>query len=310
MSGRRFWIALLVGVLGCGETTGGATDEERGLALQRVRVRDATPAELRPVTMSAAELDAFLRLALALEGVTSTKTPGRWLLGHIGPEPGWSLSISAGVVYGVATREGLAEVVTDGEVKAVWTAEARVRAPGRRDAVTYALEAESSGPFSGDARALRTALGRQIGASAVRLAERLGNRLVVVSKTAAELIALTSAPTSEMRFAAVEQLAQLRAKEAVPTLAKRLREEPEAGIKLRVIGALAEIGDPRAAEALIAAADPKDRELLGACIDALSVVGGRRVDDFLDILASHDAPDIREMVEAAQARRGRLGETP
>jgi len=307
MKMRGAWIVLLVAFLGCGDPPTTQGGEETGLVLKRVRVRDSTPPDLRPVTLQTADLEAFLRLALALEGVTTDRTPARWLLGPIGPQAGWSVSVSARVVYGIATREGLAEVVTNGEVKAVWTAEARILAPGRRDAVTYAIESESSGAFAGDKATLRSMLATHVGTAAVVLAERLAHRLVMLSKSAADLVGLISSPIRETRFAAVEQLAQLRATEAVPSLADRLREEPEASIKLRIIGALAEIGDPRAADALISAADPKNRELLGACIDALSVVGGQRVDDFLEILASHDAPDIREMVEAAQARRARLG---
>ena len=301
---------LLMALLGCGEAPVGETGAEVGLALTKLRIRDATPADLRPVTIASSDLEGALRLALALEGMTPTATPARWLLGPVGPQSGWSLSISARAVYGVATRDGLADVVTPGEAKAVWTAEARIRAPGQRTAVTYSIEAEAGHPFSGDARALGKALGRHLGTAALVLAERLANRLVMLSKTAPELISLVGDDLPETRFAAVEQLAQLRAVDAVPALAQRLRDEPEFSIKLRVIGALAEIGDPRAADALISAADPKNRELLGACVDALSVVGGQRVDDFLEILASHDAPDIREMVEAARARRGRLGGQP
>ena len=303
MSSKFVLIGLSVAIAACAGPAEAPATAPTGLALKRLRVKDATPPELRPIALEIVDLEGVVRLALGLEGVTERQTPGRWLFGPGAFESGWSLSISARVVYGVATREGLAETISAGEAKAVWTAEARVRAPGRPEPVTYYVDAEAGGAFAGDGPALRRQLADHVAAAAVQLAERISSRVTMVKKGPSELLTLLDAAASKTRLAAVEQLAQLRAKVAVPALAKRLTDETEQVIRLRIVGALAEIGDPRAASALISAADPKDRALLRACVDALSVVGGQRVDDFLDVLASHDAPDIREMVEAAQARR-------
>ena len=73
-------------------------------------------------------------------------------------------------------------------------------------------------------------------------------------------------------------------------------------MKHRLIGAFAEIGDRRAAPVLIGLADTGDREMLHSILEALGVIGGDRVEDFLDILAMHDASFIREMVESARGR--------
>ena len=89
---------------------------------------------------------------------------------------------------------------------------------------------------------------------------------------------------------------------AVEAIASQLRIEKNRDVKHRMIGALSEIGDEKAAQALIHLADPRDRETLAAILDALTVVGGQRVDDFFDILSMHDASDVRELVSDARRR--------
>ena len=86
------------------------------------------------------------------------------------------------------------------------------------------------------------------------------------------------------------------------TLAARVAIEEDREVKLRLIGAIAELGDERAAQALISIADTRDREMLGAVLDALSSVGGERVQEFLGILSMHDSAQIRDMVESARRR--------
>lgn len=137
------------------------------------------------------------------------------------------------------------------------------------------------------------------------MVQRLLTRTAVVGLKAQALTQRLADADWVVRLAAVEQLAVLRDPSTVGALASHAKTEQNREVLLRLIGVLGELGDDRAAQALIGLANPRDREMLRGVLDALSVVGGERVTDFFDILASHDAPDVREMVEEARSRLAR-----
>ncbi len=266
-----------------------------GPVVTRLRVIDATPPTHRPAALDAAALEGALKAAL--EGAGLTIEPGAR------SEDRWRVSVEARVVYGVALDDGLATAVQPGEGKAVWEMELKLRPPGTIEAMHGWLEAQDAAPFAGgDAAALRAALEARVKAPLPRLARGLKRQVEVLERDVPGLVDALSDEDADVRKAAAGRLGMLRATAAVPAIAARIEQEEDRAVLLRMVGALSEIGDDRAAEALIALANPRDRELLRAVIDALSVVGGKRVEDFFDILSSHDAADVRAMVQQARAR--------
>ncbi len=132
--------------------------------------------------------------------------------------------------------------------------------------------------------------------------QAVGERLAVMTSPLPKLVEhLRSASVGE-RLAAVDRLTSDGARVAVPALRLALRTEKVPEVKLRMVGALAELGDPRAVEDLVAVADTRDTELLVAVLDALVVLGGERATEFLALLSTHDAPEIRALVEHARLR--------
>lgn len=261
----------------------------------RLRVLDATPPTHRPVALDRAALEAALTKALTAEGLTVQ--PGAR------PDDVWRVAVEARVVYGIALDDGLADSVRPGEGKAVWEMELKLRPPGTIEAMHGWLEASDAAPFAGaDEAALRAALEAHVKAPLPRLARGLKRQVDVLGRDVPGLVDALSDDDPDVRQAAAGRLGMLRATAAVPALAARIEQEKHRAALLRMVGALSEIGDDRAAEALIGLANPRDRELLRAVVDALSVVGGKRVEDFFDILSSHDAADVRAMVQQARSR--------
>lgn len=267
------------------------------IVVTHLEVLDTTPPQLRPATIPQAKLQSMVQQTLTDAG----------LLLNTPPSPStWRATISARATYGLTTGDGLLGTVAPGDARVVWGVEVELKAPGRSEASHAWFQGEASAPFAGTkAAALQVALTAQARAALAPVTAGLTARREVMSLRTPALIERLTAKHAATRLAVVDRLAELRAKEAVPALATLAGAEPDRSIKLRVVGALAEIGDARAATTLIDLADPKDRVMLRAVVEALSVVGGERVDDFLDLLASHDAPDVREMIEQARARRVR-----
>lgn len=230
--------------------------------------------------------------------------PWRAALDRAGvPRDHWAVEIDARAVYGLVGEGGVAQTIAPGEAKAVWTVELALKSPDRAPTLYAFANGESDARFEGaDAAALVPVLEAQVAAAAAEAAKQVAAQVDTLGQPVEALIAALGADDPLVRRAAAERLGMLRAAIAVPTLAERVQVEPDRDAQLRMVGALAEIGDDRAAEALIALANPRDRELLRAVIDALGVLGGPRVRDFLDILAHHDDADVRLLVEQARMR--------
>lgn len=219
------------------------------------------------------------------------------------PRGYWAVEVEGRAVYGRVGEAGIAPEAGPGELKAVWTVELALRPPDGSPTMYAFAGGEDAAVFDGaDAEAMRPALAARIEAAAAIAARQVHAQVDTLGQDEAALIGAVKADDPLVRRAAAERLGMLRAPAAVPALSEQVQVEPDRDAQLRMIGALAEIGDDRAAEALIALANPRDRELLRAVIDALSVVGGTRVDDFFSILAHHDDADVRLLVEQARLR--------
>lgn len=270
------------------------------LVVTRLQVVDGTPPDRRPVAVPAAHLREALEGALKGAGYS---------IGEAG-DGDWSVRIDAQVVYGLTDGTGLLDTEKTADAQARWGVEVELKPPDRPEASHAWLEGEAKAKHTPGEEPLGAVMAQQTSAALAAVQAGLTARRESIQLTEAQLIERLQDSAEQVRWAAVDRLAEMKAKGAVPALAKRAGVEASRTIKLRIVGALAEIGDDRAAQALIGLAQPRDRELLRAVVDALSVVGGERVDDFLDILATHDAADVRQMVEQARARMARKARRP
>jgi hypothetical protein len=261
----------------------------------KIRVQDHTPLDRRPAPVPTEELTAMVREALGGAGV---------LVADKAPPGAWRVSVDLEVIYGVTDGEGIAAQAVAGTAKALWDAEIRMRPPESEEGFYAYLQGVDEAQFAGDAAALPGALRERLKKGLQPVAKSVRARADAFARDVPALVEGLSDADPDVRIASASRLAMLKAPQAVPALAARIVKEQEREVVLRMVGALAEIGDDRATDALIQLADPKDRELLRAVVDALSAMGGRRVTDFLDILSTHDSPEIREMVEDARKRLG------
>ncbi|MGK0362462.1 MAG: hypothetical protein ACI9U2_004783 [Bradymonadia bacterium] len=299
-------LARLIGLLGlvclgaCSkdkETAAAAPSTQApppALVVSRLRVIDETPPAHRPVTLPLAALEAPWKAALTAQGFTFTASADAV-----------AVRLDARVVYGLTTGEGLLDAVGPGQAEVRWAIKVKLRPPGSAVDDYAFVEGHAGAPFDGDAAALATALRAQIESAVAQPAADIKARALLMTLTPTHLVTRLKSPDARIRLAAVDRLGALRATLAVPALVELSKTEKERIVLLRVIGALSEIGDDDAAKALISLANLRDREMLRAVVNALSVVGGARVSDFLDILSVHDADDVREMVDIARARLAR-----
>ncbi len=291
------WVlfVLLVGQSGCGscdfgrEVSGGAA-----LVVHVEPVLDQTPPSLRPIVLEPRWAQDHLRSAMAVAGSSRRE---------ISPEieAGSLLSIRPRLTYGFALADGLQATPSPGDVVVRWQVVARLtveRAPEL--AFEYGTEHLHRVPFpGGDAEA---ALRQAVLASLAPLCERLLQSATVAAGTQTSLRDALTSPDISTRRIAADRVGQLRLRGLAPVVGLQLAAETDEALRLRLIGLSGELGDPATVPALIAQAELKDRPRLLAVMDALSRLGGARVEEFFDVLSSHDDPEIRGLVEAARGR--------
>jgi hypothetical protein len=263
------------------------------VVLGRLRIVDDTPADRRPWAATPEQLEGPLRAALTAAGV-QTSAPAA---------TDWLLTAKARVVYGLGGPDGALRAIPEaGPAAARWQVELALRVPGEPAPIESVFEGRGEARFEGPPEALGPELTRLLTEGLAGLTADVSGRLDVLTRPVAELLALLDDASPVRRRLAVDRLATLRSLAAVPALGARLRREEDRVLRLRIVGALAELGDPRAADALVAIADPKDRELLVAIVDTLALLGGPSAVAFLDVLADHDAPEVRALVAQARER--------
>lgn len=270
-----------------------APQARANVVLGRLRIIDETPPDRRPWSPTPEQLEAPLRAALEAAGVrTAAPSPTDWLL-----------TAKARVVYGIGGPDGqLRARAEPGTLGARWQVELALRVPGEAAPLESVFDGRGEGRFEGAAESLGPELTKLLAQGVAGLTADVAARLEVVTRPVPELITLLDDASPARRRLAIDRLAMLRSRTAVPALGARLRREQDRELALRVVGALAEIGDPRAADALVAVADPKDREMLVAIVDTLALLGGPSAVAFLDVLADHDAPEVRALVAQARER--------
>lgn len=273
------------------------------VVVTRLAVEEATPPEYR-VAAPATDLTALVRTRLEGAGFTFADSA---------PDDAVRLTLEARLARGLTAGEGFllptAERPVGTRTRAVWVVEGKLKVPGGTGGEYLFLEGADEAPLepTGEPTA---ALARHAEKALDPVVQGLLVRTALVGQSAQALVGKLADADWAVRLAAVERLAVLRDASTMEALVNLAKTEQNREVLLRLIGVFGELGDDRAAQALIGLANPRDREMLRAVLDALSVVGGERVTDFFDILASHDAPDVREMVEEARARLARKAEAP
>jgi len=127
-------------------------------------------------------------------------------------------------------------------------------------------------------------------------------RVMQLTAPVDEVLARLAGQDAEGRLLAVDRLSIERADIAVPALRQAIRTEASPAARVRMVGALGALGDPRAADDLIALADTRDAELFVAVIDALVQLGGPKAREFFALMSTHDSTEIRALVEDAAVR--------
>jgi|MDSW01.1.fsa_nt_gb hypothetical protein len=120
-------------------------------------------------------------------------------------------------------------------------------------------------------------------------------RLDLLKKPVSELLTiLPTATEKRKRLFLITRLGELKALDAVEPMITLLKAEQDDDIVLRLIGTLAQIGDDRAVEAMIATTRLKDEIFMVQVVYAIGGIGGRMAEGFLVTLASgHPSPRIK-----------------
>jgi HEAT repeat protein len=111
-------------------------------------------------------------------------------------------------------------------------------------------------------------------------------------------------PEADVRAAAADALAALRCEGAFDDLQQVLNTSSDWLIRMSIIAALGELGDPRAFDVLVAALDPMDGLIQVSAIGALGELGDPRAVPYLTPWATHEDWQIRYRVVQSLARLG------
>ena len=263
--------------------------------LESIAVNDGTPKTRRPITLGMPPLIEQVVDELEKSGVSQMKTKSA---------ERWRLRLRVEIVYGVRVDDGLAATVQSGIAAVLVRSELSLSAPGSDLAMHQFFEQkfEAEKPTPGEAKAVRGQLLDLARKSLVAQTQWVVGRLRLLVKSESDLLPVLKDPAVENRLAAIERLAMMRSTAAVVPMLDALKQETELRVKQRLIGAFAEIGDPRAARALIDLADTRDHDMLRAIVNTLSVIGGDNVMDFFELLSMHDAPAVRTIVDDGRRR--------
>ncbi|MBT6180076.1 MAG: HEAT repeat domain-containing protein [Deltaproteobacteria bacterium] len=116
-----------------------------------------------------------------------------------------------------------------------------------------------------------------------------------ISWTSSQLIeALQNTEDKRQRLFLVNRLGETRALDAVDVLVEMLKVEEDDGVLLRLIGALAQIGNDKGVKAMIATTRLKDEAFVVQVVYAVGGIGGKMAEAFLVTLASgHPSPRVQ-----------------
>ncbi|MBV71517.1 MAG: hypothetical protein CMH52_09205 [Myxococcales bacterium] len=289
------WVFLLL-LPGCSK----APTELEAVVLVDYRVIDGTPSATQPVTLDLARFKKEQIGRFVSRGIEFSPKAA---------STRWTLTSRTHVVYGQIGPEGLSDKAKSGPAVLVLKTELSLRPPGAETAMHQFWEKRFESNAKTGAAELKTVLTGLLAEGGAAQVDWMDVRLRLLIKNESDLIGVLKNPDPGHRLAAIERLAMLRSKRAVGPMLDALRVEKNLAVKQRMIGAFAEMGDERAARALINMADTRNLDSLRSILNTLSVIGGERVLEFFDLLSMHDAAAIRDMVSTARARLERSQKT-
>ncbi len=276
---RALAVSLLL-VVGCQKPAAPAVPIVGQVA---VKLAGSSPAELPQLSEPA--LDVMVKEAVA--SVTGSPT---YLPTKLSASPGMALKVKVDVRWEGPQGILRADVTAQLEPREAGSLFSAVERSAQVD-----KEAVTKLPTEAEVRAhLQRALALTIPAAIA--AEQLW-----LGPPAAIRHAITS-PDPDLRDDAIRFCGERKDREAVPQLIALLKSE---GVELRdrSIGALAELGDPRAVKPLADLAKFGDLRELPKIMEAVSQVGGEEAEAYLEFIAgSHPVPEVQALARRALDR--------
>jgi hypothetical protein len=134
----------------------------------------------------------------------------------------------------------------------------------------------------------------QLVEAAVAAARELAEERKLMRKTKEEIMSALASPSRRVRDFAVRLAGARKMRDLVPVLCKRLSDEPESDLVLRIVGALVQIGDPRAVSPLVELTKRKHPIFINQIVFAVAQIGGQEAEAYLDTLAQgHPSEQVR-----------------
>lgn|GEM_PF-2887278 len=264
--------ALVAGGAGCDCGRSLSTAERPRVTLTTLRVLERSASQPSPV------------VATPLEALGRARVPEAWLAPSEPEGAAWRVGIGIGLTTVAGDPPTL---LAEGELEVV--------SPDGRTVPAQPVSASRSVTPPSSVDEARAAL---VGETIIAFEERVMQLTAPVD----EVLARLAGQDAEGRLLAVDRLSLERADIAVPALRQAIRTEASPAARVRMVGALGALGDPRAADDLIALADTRDAELFVAVIDALVQLGGPKAREFFALMSTHDSTEIRALVEDAAVR--------
>ncbi|MCC6806863.1 MAG: HEAT repeat domain-containing protein [Deltaproteobacteria bacterium] len=135
---------------------------------------------------------------------------------------------------------------------------------------------------------------QQLAEAAAAAAKELAEERKMMRKPKDEIVTALSSPSRRVRDFAVRLAGARKIKDLVPVLSKRLADEPESDLVLRIVGALVQIGDDRAVSPLVELTKRKHPIFINQIVFAVAQIGGQEAEAYLDTLAQgHPSDQVR-----------------
>ncbi|HEY3355480.1 MAG TPA: HEAT repeat domain-containing protein [Polyangia bacterium] len=288
-STRRAFLALLCVLLaeaGCAPRR--AQPPGRPLLVE-LHIVDRTPAGDRPAT---ADLVAIRAEALRLQREAGVFTPA---LGQV-PAPGqeaWRLRLEVGLGEGHRDGKGLARAAVVIRMDQIG---------GPADAPRLDTQGGAEQPYARESPDVNGVYTSLVTRTMGDLMKGLLTRARLRHADLPSLISALGHDEPEVRLGAVAAAAERRDRGSVPALLERLAD-PVDIIRDRALGALVEIGDPRAVKALTKQTKFQDLEGMHKIIDAVASLGGDEARSYLEFVVSgHEDPEVRDQAREALER--------
>jgi len=140
----------------------------------------------------------------------------------------------------------------------------------------------------------------QLDQAALGAARELQEERKLIRKPKEAIATALQSESRRLRDFAIRLAGARRMKELTPFLCERLNVEPEGDLVLRIVGALVQIGDPRAVSPLVDLTKRKHPLFINQIVFAVAQIGGQEAEAYLDTLAQgHPSDQVRQAAKEA-----------